>query len=224
MLILPKYSAAALLCLMSVAIAALVAGSQPARAQDRPGEFDYYVLALSWSPNWCNLEGRTKRSEQCDPGAGFGWVVHGLWPQYERGYPQNCQSAVRPPSRSMTARQADLFGSAGSAWYQWKKHGACSGLAPGDYYRLARDAYGRISRPEVFRKLDRDVTLPAALIEEAFLKANPDLTPQGVTVTCKSGAVQEVRVCLSRELEPRRCGVDIRRDCTLESAAFAPIE
>lgn len=195
----------------------------PAAARDRPGEFDYYVLALSWSPNWCDLEGRAKGSEQCDPGARFGWVVHGLWPQYERGYPDHCQSAARPPSRSLTAAQADLFGSSGSAWYQWKKHGSCSGLDPRDYYRLTREAYGRITRPEVFRKLDREVTLPARLIEEAFLEDNPGLTAKGLTVTCKAGAVQEVRICLTRGLEPRACGADVARDCSLESAVFSPI-
>jgi len=52
----------------------------PLRAQDVAGEFDYYVMSLSWSPNWCALEGDARGSPQCDDSADFGWVLHGLWP------------------------------------------------------------------------------------------------------------------------------------------------
>lgn len=193
-----------------------------ARAAGTPGEFDYYVMSLSWSPNWCRLEGRARGADQCDED--FGWVLHGLWPQYERGYPSNCHSAARNPSRSDTAAQADLFGSSGSAWHQWNKHGRCSGLSARDYYRLSQEAYDRIARPEVLRRLKEPVTLPAELIEEAFVKANPGMTRDQITVTCKDRHIQEVRVCLTRDLEPRRCGRDVIRDCTLEDAWFEPVE
>jgi len=199
----------------------LIASS--AAAQDRAGVFDYYVLSLSWSPNWCLQEGAARGSPQCDENADFGWVLHGLWPQYEQGWPANCPSSFRPPSRSRTGQMADIMGTSGLAWHQWNKHGVCSGLDPDDYYALSRLAFDSITRPEVFRKLTDPVTLPASLIEEAFLRDNPDLEPDGVTITCKQGAIQEVRICLTRDLEPRRCGRDVIRDCTLPSADFAPI-
>ena len=195
----------------------------PLKAQDVAGEFDYYVLALSWSPNWCRLEGDARNSPQCDPDADFGWVLHGLWPQYEQGWPQNCRSSFTPPSRGQTGAMADIMGTSGLAWYQWNKHGVCAGVAPQAYYDLARRAYDSIAKPDVFRRLDRSVTLPARLIEEAFLKDNPSLAPDGLTVTCKDGFIQEARICLTRELEPRRCGADVVRDCTLQSAGFEPI-
>ena len=91
------------------------------------------------------------------------------------------------------------------------------------YFALSRKAYARINRPEVFRKLDRAVSLPASVVEEAFLKANPDLTAQGITITCKQGHIQEVRICLSRSLEFIPCGPDVRRDCTLDNALFTPL-
>lgn len=194
----------------------------PAMAEgERTGDFEYYVLALSWSPNWCALEGEARGAEQCD--RGFGWVLHGLWPQYEDGWPSYCPTAERAPSRAMTGAEADLFGAGGAAWYQWKKHGVCSGLSARDYYRLAREAYGRITRPEVLRKLDRAVRLPASVIEEAFIKANPGLTPDMITVTCTAGHIQEARICLTRSLEPRACGADVSRDCTLTDALMQPI-
>jgi ribonuclease T2 len=187
---------------------------------ERAGDFDYYVLSLSWSPNWCALEGDAQGSEQC--GQGYGWVVHGLWPQYENGWPSYCRSTERNPSRGLTSAQSDLFGTGGAAWYQWKKHGICSGLSAEDYYRLAREAYGRITRPEVLRRLDRAVKLPASVIEAAFLESNPGLTADMLTITCKAGHIQEARICLTRALEPRECGADVARDCTLPDALFAP--
>ena len=204
-------------------IAALLLVASGAAA-DTAGDFDYYVMALSWSPNWCDLEGRARNSPQCDPGADFGWILHGLWPQYEDGYPADCQSGYAPPSRRETAEMADIMGTSGLAWYQWNKHGSCSGLAPQAYYRLAREAYESVEIPQAFRALTRDVTLPAALIEEAFLDKNPDLTADSVTITCRDGAIQETRICLTKELEPRTCGADVIRDCTLKSAAFRAID
>lgn len=206
-------------------IAALFAAGGPAAAEgERAGEFDYFVVSLSWSPNWCALEGDARQSPQCDAGADHGWILHGLWPQFHKGYPSYCRSIERAPSRGMTAAMADIMGTSGLAWHQWKKHGTCTGLPAPDYYALSRKAYGRITRPEVFRKLDRSVRLPAHVIEEAFLKANPQLEPDGITITCRNRHIQEARICMSRELTPVPCGQDVVKDCTLENAVFDPIE
>ncbi len=190
---------------------------------ERAGAFDYYVLSLSWSPTWCALEGEARGSPQCDGDADFGWVLHGLWPQYHRGWPAHCPTAERPPSRAMTREMADIMGSSGLAWYQWKKHGSCSGLSAPDYYALSREAYGRVNRPEVFRKLSQPVKLPAAVVEEAFLKANPDWEPDMLTITCREGRIQEARLCLSKTLDPVPCGRDVVQDCRMTDALFAPI-
>lgn len=194
-----------------------------ANADGEPaGEFDYYVLSLSWSPTWCALEGDARGSPQCD--RPLGWVLHGLWPQYERGWPANCPTVHRNPSRTQTEAMADIMGTSGLAWYQWQKHGRCSGLAADDYYRLARLAYDRVNRPEVLRKLDRPVKLPASVIEEAFLQANPGLTADMLTITCKDGRIQEARLCLTRDLTPRPCAPDVRRDCTMTNALLDPVD
>jgi ribonuclease T2 len=203
----------ALLCLLAT----------PLSAQDRAGAFDYYVMSLSWSANWCALEGDSRNSPQCDPEAEFGWILHGLWPQFERGYPANCNTVMRAPSRSDTTAMADIMGTSGLAWHQWRKHGVCSGLSSDDYYALSREAYGKITRPQVFRELDREVTLPASLVEEAFLSENPTLQADQITITCKSGYIQEARICLSRDLELRDCGRDVIRDCAMNNAQFDPM-
>jgi len=190
---------------------------------ERAGDFDYYVLSLSWTPTWCALEGDALGSEQCDPGQGYGFTLHGLWPQFEAGWPSFCPTAERAPSRAETGAMVDIMGSSGLAWHQWRKHGSCSGLSSQEYFRLSREAYGAVTRPDLLRRLDREVRLPAEVIEEAFLEANPDLSDEMLTVTCRDGRVQEVRICLTRDLEPRACAADVARDCTLQDALFAPI-
>lgn len=204
-------------------IAALLMLASPARAQDVAGEFDYYVLSLSWSANWCAYEGDARASPQCDPANDFGWVLHGLWPQYENGYPADCRTSHRPPSRTQTGEMADIMGTSGLAWHQWNKHGVCSGLDSEDYFALSRLAYAKVQRPAVLRRLTSAVTLPASLIEEAFIRDNPALIPDAITITCRQGYIQEARICLTRDLEFRSCGADVIRDCTLQDAVFEPM-
>ncbi|MEM9969590.1 MAG: ribonuclease T2 [Pseudomonadota bacterium] len=201
----------------------LIGVTAAAAEGERAGDFDYYVLALSWSPTWCALEGDARRSPQCDAQADFGWVLHGLWPQYEDGWPSYCVTSERNPSRRDTAAEADLFGTGGNAWHQWNKHGRCTGLSARDYYRLAREAYDRVTRPEVFRQLDRAIRLPAAVVEEAFLEENPSLEAPEITITCKGGRIQEARICLTRDLQTRACSGSVARECTADSALFDPI-
>lgn len=195
-----------------------------AHADGEPsGEFDYYVLSLSWSPNWCALEGDAKQSPQCDSSQDFGWVLHGLWPQYHRGWPAFCHTPHRNPPRSLSHEMADIMGTSGLAWYQWKKHGVCSGLSAPDYYALSRRAYAQVVRPEIFRKLQDPVRLPASVVEQAFLKANPTLEPDMLTITCRQDRIQEARICLSKDLKPVPCGRDTIRDCKLGNALFDPV-
>ena len=205
------------------ALLALVLAAPALAEGEKAGEFDYYVLALSWSPNWCAIEGDAKQSPQCDAREDHGWILHGLWPQFHRGWPSYCRTTERAPSRTMTADMADIMGTSGLAWHQWKKHGTCSGLSAQGYFDLSRAAYTSIERPQILRKLDKSVRLPAHLIEEVFLKENPGLSPDGLTITCRQGYIQEARICLSRDLEPVPCGRDVIKDCTLDNALFDPV-
>jgi ribonuclease T2 len=207
----------ALLCLF-IGLALPAAGDN-----DRAGDFDYYVLALSWSPTWCAIEGDARNAPQCDASRDLGWVLHGLCPQYRQGWPAYCQSPYQQPSRAMTGHMADIMGTGSLALYQWKKHGSCAGLPPEQYFAQARRAYDAVTRPEVFRHLDKTVRLPAAVVERAFLEANPTLEPDMLTITCREGRIQEARLCLSKALRPVHCGRDIAQDCKLGDALFSPI-
>ncbi|WP_233192972.1 ribonuclease T2 [Acidimangrovimonas sediminis] len=199
---------------------ALVLGA-PLRAAaggDRAGRFDYYVLSLSWSPTWCALTGDARHSPQCSARPGFGFTLHGLWPQNDRGYPSFCRTSQRDPTRAQTAAMADITGTPGLAWHEWKKHGRCTGLSAARYYEAARKAFDSIAIPQVFKKLHRDVKLPAAVVEQAFLEANKGLSADMVTVTCEAGRIDEVRICLTKSLRPRPCGADVVRDCAATGA------
>ncbi|SHF52230.1 ribonuclease T2 [Litoreibacter ascidiaceicola] len=191
--------------------------------EERAGKFDYYVLSLSWSPTWCALEGDARGADQCDDRHDFGWTLHGLWPQNERGWPSYCRTVERDPSRGQTKAMADIMGSGGLAWHQWKKHGRCSGLSSDAYFEISRRAYASLTRPAVFRNLEKPVKLPAKVVEEAFLESNPRLSPDMITITCKNRRIQEVRLCLNKDLEPRICGEDVVGDCSIKDALFDPI-
>ncbi len=206
---------------MRVILALLVAMmlATAARADgEKPGDFDYYVMSLGWSATWCALEGDARRDPQCGKGRGLTWTLHGLWPQDEQGYPAYCRSTASDPTRGATAAMADIMGGAGLAFYEWKKHGRCAGVSAQDYYALMRKAYAGVAIPPLFAQINKDLKLPASVIEGAFLERNPQLSRDQITVTCKAGRIQEVRICLTKELEPRRCGSDVIRDCSLQDA------
>ena len=202
------------LCLTAGAIGAARAGGEKA------GDFEYYVMSLSWSANWCALEGDARHDDQCDPRHDYAFTLHGLWPQYEKGYPSFCTTARRDPSRGQTAAMADVMGSGGLAWHEWQKHGRCTGLSAAAYFATARAAYRVVTIPPVFARLTHAVKLPASVVEQAFLEVNPRLKPDMITITCDRGMIQEARICLTRELALRSCGADVARDCRMTDAVM----
>src|SRR5579875_3557734 len=120
-----------------------------------PGNFDFYVLALSWSPGFCETEAGARAGSQCEPGANLGFVVHGLWPQYEHGYPTDCGPAARFPSRMALEAAQGLYPSIGLARHEWLKHGTCSGKSPTDYFADVRHARDAIVIPAICRAQGR---------------------------------------------------------------------
>ncbi|RYE35243.1 MAG: ribonuclease T [Hyphomicrobiales bacterium] len=207
----------------SLAIAALAAfgfaGASHAQGFGQrggaPGDFDFYVLALSWSPGFCELDGdRSRNREQCGEGAGLRFVVHGLWPQNERGYPSECGPAGRTPSRIAMEQAEGLFPSEGLARYQWRKHGTCTGSSPSDYFRDVRRAREKVAIPPTLAKAERDQTWTAIDLERAFAAANPGLRPDMMSVACKRGVLQEVKICFTKDLRDfRSCQQVDRSGC-----------
>ena len=132
----------------------MVAAAGVASAQDRrqntPGEFDFYVLSLSWSPSFCEQaseRGNGGRSGAQCGGRPFSFVVHGLWPQYERGFPEYCQRSAEWLDRNIMTSMLDLMPAPGLIFNEWKKHGTCSGLGATGLFRDHPQSPGRGENP-----------------------------------------------------------------------------
>src|SRR5947209_12886283 len=159
----------------------LLAGAGTAPAQDRrqntPGEFDFYVLSLSWSPSFCEAaseRGSNSRSQQAQCGGRpFSFVVHGLWPQYERGFPEYCQRPADWLDRNIMTSMLDLMPAPGLIFNEWKKHGTCSGLGARAYFETIRQARAAVKIPEEFLQLSEPKSVAPDDLEAAFIKANP---------------------------------------------------
>ena len=159
----------------ALACAALATvSSTAAHAEGRPGAFDFYVLALSWSPTYCSTQGSPENSRQCGEDAGFGFIVHGLWPQYEQGWPEFCagEDAERIPSR-FADDMRDIMPEPRLVFGEWRKHGTCTGLSPEGYFALTREAWESVTIPAELAEPDRDRTVGARTVEQAFVAANP---------------------------------------------------
>jgi ribonuclease T2 len=166
-------------------------------------DFDFYVLSLSWSPSYCAAEGNDADPAECARPRGF--VVHGLWPQFERGYPEFCSRTQSAPSRKAIDALSDIMPGASLIRYQWNKHGSCSGLPGNEYLSTLRRAYERIEIPDSFETGGGSQILGAAAVESAFIDANPGLRKNGIAVRCKGSVLREVRICLTRDLQFRAC-------------------
>ncbi|HXF88830.1 MAG TPA: ribonuclease T2 [Xanthobacteraceae bacterium] len=192
--------------------------------QNAPGKFDFYVLALSWSPSYCEAaaeRGRETR-EQCGARP-YSFVVHGLWPQYERGFPEFCQVPAPKLDRGIVSSMLDLMPSPRLIFQQWDKHGTCSGLAPRAYFETVRKARAVVKIPPEFLDVKTPLTVTPNEVEEAFVKANPGLARAGLAVTCDSRRLHEVRICLTKDYKFRDCPEVDRRACRRDRLLMPPV-
>jgi len=188
-----------------------------------PGVFDYYLLSLSWSPAFC-LE--SPEAAECNGPRRYGFIVHGLWPQNERGWPENC-AATGQVSEPVVQQISDLMPARKLVYHEWSAHGTCSGLDPADFFALVRRAYGSVAIPAPLSSPSAAIEqTPTAIVNE-FLRANPRLPPRSVVATCsRQGAprLREVHVCFDRDLNPRDCAADaLREACRAASVIVPPI-
>lgn len=201
--------------------------SNPVDAQSVPlGEgFDFYVLALSWSPSYCASFGERANKQQCEADEPFGFVVHGLWPQYESGYPTACPTD-RPLSvpRSLSDSMLDIMPSTGLVRHEWREHGTCSGLTQAEYFEVTRLAFEKVAIPGSFETAGSIRTIDPERVEEAFISANPGLSGNAVAVTCDRRYVRDVRICMSRDLSTFIACPEVDANaCEKEGAVMPPL-
>ncbi len=195
---------------LGLAMLAPYAQRGPLNQDDVSGDFEYYVLALSWSPTHCATAEHRRDDAQCGrrDGRRYGFVLHGLWPQYDRGYPENCRMATRPwVPNSVIDAMSDIMPNRGLVIYQYKKHGTCSGLAPTQYYRLARNSFESIKIPARYRKPEKPQNVSQRQLIDEFVRANPKLKADMIVVSCGRGnRLREIHVCMTKDGQPRSCG------------------
>jgi ribonuclease T2 len=211
----------------AIFVLAVALGSAPAqeRRQHQPGQFDFYVLALSWSPTYCQETAERGRSasDQCESGRPYSFVVHGLWPQYERGFPRDCQVPAPRLNRNIMTSMLDLMPAPRLVYQQWDKHGTCSGLSAQAYFDLVRKARAAINIPEPYRAPQGTLSVTPDEVEAAFVTANPGLSRSSIAVTCGGTRLGEVRICMGKDLRFRDCAEVDRRACRRDKLAMPPV-
>lgn len=205
-----------------LAVSVLLRTFSPAAAGGNAGDFDYYVLALSWSPTYCATAGRNADPLQCRATKPHRFVVHGLWPQYERGWPDFCRGRNADPDRRTISGILDIMPSRGLAKHQWRKHGTCSGLSPEDYFEKTRAAFEAIRIPAAFQTIDRPGKIAPDAVEKAFRLSNPGLKNAAMAVTCSRGQLKEIRICLNKDLNFRTCRAVDRSGCRAKRLTVSP--
>jgi ribonuclease T2 len=198
--------------------------------QNAPGQFDFYVLALSWSPSFCEAsqERAQERSSNRAPdpqcgGRPFSFVVHGLWPQYEQGFPAFCQVPSPRLDRNIVGSMLDLMPSPRLIFHEWDRHGTCSGLSANAYFETVRKARAVVKIPADYLELDKPITVSADNVAEAFVKANPGLSRASIAVDCDNKRLREVRVCLGKDFGFRECPEVTRRACKRDQIAMPAV-
>jgi ribonuclease T2 len=214
-----------------VAVAQTDPAASPPAAQTAPSasppvattQFDYYVMTLSWAPGFCDLGGKETSSPECAEGAGDGFVVHGLWPNNEyRPNPESCLG------RDATAADLDdehgVYPNDRLAAYEYRKHGACTGLSPSDYFATVRSVRSRLKIPEMFRAPSEPLQMAPEEIEQAFMTANANLHPDNMAISCSNGELVDVRFCLAKDLSSYAvCRKVARHSCQRVSIVVAPV-
>jgi ribonuclease T2 len=183
--------------------------------------FDYYLLTLSWAPEFCatNTAGRT--SAECDPKKHMGLVVHGLWPQDNDGkWPESCSTT--PPVASATVdHMMPIMPGQSLIQHEWAKHGTCSGLSTQDYFAAIEKLYTGLHVPEGFKKPSSSAQTNASSVEKEFSSANN--APAGAfRVSCPQNEFSAVEICLSKDMQYQACPSTLK-ECHAPKIAVRPV-
>ena len=206
-----------------LAAACMAASAQDAR-QNEPGKFDFYVLSLSWSPSYCAAAHDSGRSGGAQCGARpYSFVVHGLWPQYEKGFPEYCEQPSPRLYHRIMESMLDLMPAPRLIYNEWDKHGTCSGLSAQAYFDTIRKARAAVKIPSEFIDLSDTKTVSPSEIEDAFVKANSGLEPGGIAVDCDNRRLTDIRICLSKDLQFRDCPGVVKRACRRDQIVMPPV-
>jgi ribonuclease T2 len=197
----------------------IVTGLARGQNPGKPGKYDYYLLTLSWSPEFCSIQGT---SPQCAAHPGF--IVHGLWPQnFDGTYPASCD--LSRPGPVHPEENMDITPDASLLQHEWGKHGTCTTLTPEAFFSLERRAFHSVVIPLFFAKLDHEVEVKTGMIGRMFSEENPGFPAGSIVVSCGESRLSAIEVCLSKDgLKPIACrGVNLGCNAN-EIRVLPPVE
>ena len=164
----------------------------------------YYMLALSWSPEWCRTHpGSRADALQCG-GNRFRFVLHGLWPNgSRRTHPGYCAPAPAIPFEVLR-KHLCMTPSPSLMQHEWAAHGTCGWRDSGAYFDQAAALWNSLRLPS----LEDDRTRPrtAGELRAAFARANPGLPRSAVFVDLDNRRrLTEARICYDLRFRPAAC-------------------
>ncbi|MEZ5852615.1 MAG: ribonuclease T2 [Hyphomicrobiaceae bacterium] len=205
--------------------------SRQAPPRNEAGRFDYYAMVMSWSPTYCATSQRAGSERQCQygrPDRPYAFVLDGLWPQHERGWPESCPTRDRPfvPQRTID-RMLDIMPSSGLVIHEFRKHGTCSGLDADAYFALSRKLFEKVRVPPRYVRPNQVLSVSPGEIVRDFMQANPGMKPDSIAVSCggQGNRLRELRVCFAKDGAYRSCGANEnqRRLCSAARVQIPPV-
>jgi len=201
----------AFLLLLTLILPSFTSAKHRRPADDTPGNFDFYLLTLSWAQEFCATHPSSRSAFECDTKRHYGLVVHGLWPQNNDGsYPEKCAPA-RPVAQATVQQMLTIMPDRGLIQHEWATHGTCSGLATADYFSYIQTAFGKVQVPQELRVTTQQSSMSPSEIEQKLAVAN-HASAEAFRISCSAGELVAVEVCLTKDLQLRECGPAVR-DC-----------
>ena len=185
----------------------------------QPTHFDYYLLSLSWAPNFCASH-PGDRSTECTSGNHTAFVLHGLWPQSNSGAPPMACAPASPVAKNIVDHMLELMPTRALVQHEWEKHGTCSGLTAADYFARVEQAFKRIKVPAQYPRITQDQKFGVSDVESTF--AGENHAPDGAfRISCHGGDLVGLEVCLSKDLEFQACTKTVR-ECPESQVLLRP--
>jgi len=171
-------------------------------------DFAYYVLVLSWSPDFCVTNVKAAGTPQCEVGRKYGFVLHGLWPQYEKGYPESCSTEKLP---NTLKNKCEIFPTTGLCHHEWEKHGTCSKLGAEGYLDFAAKLKNTLVIPNSYKTPEKPIRTNVEQLKTEFVSINEGFSNNSIAPYCSGSGrfLKEVFFCFDKEGKSRTCSAEV---------------
>ncbi len=177
------------------------ASQQSSSLRDTSSGGEFYVLALSWAPNFCDDPQKSHASSEC--GHQLGFIVHGLWPTNADGsQPDECTGG-RPIGQDNINALLPYIPDRGLIAHEWRTHWSCR--ATGQQFADAvKQAAATVKIPDTYRQPTVQQEIGRIQLEKDFAQAN-GTSPDQYRVSCHAGKLINFEACLTTDFRPRSC-------------------